>query len=105
MHILVTGCAGFIGLYLSFKLLKSNKKIKIIGIDNINSYYSKKLKIDRIKIVKKNPIFIFFKFNISNKKKLRDVLNNYRINYVIHLASQVGVRYSLPIKRSMWSLI
>ena len=44
MYILVTGCAGFIGYHVTLKLLKSNLKNKIIGIDNINSYYTKDLK-------------------------------------------------------------
>ena len=53
MYILITGCGGFIGFHLTLRLLKNNKKIRIIGIDNLNSYYSKKLKDERVKILKK----------------------------------------------------
>ena len=48
--VLVTGCAGFIGYHLALKLLKNN--YKVVGIDNINNYYSKKLKQDRINDLK-----------------------------------------------------
>ena len=65
---LITGAAGFIGFHLSLYLLK--KKIKVVGIDNINNYYDQKLKLDRIKILKKYKNFFFHKLNIENKKKL-----------------------------------
>ena len=59
MQILITGAAGFIGFNLS-KYLLDKSNIKIIGIDNLNNYYSKKLKKDRIKVISKNKkIFIF----------------------------------------------
>ena len=57
--ILVTGCAGFIGYHIALRLLRKN--YIVIGIDNINSYYSRKLKIDRINDIKK--------FCSSNKRK------------------------------------
>ena len=44
MKILITGCAGFIGFHLSNTILKKDKKIKIIGIDNLNNYYSSRYK-------------------------------------------------------------
>lgn len=94
MYILLTGCGGFIGFHLTLKLLKENKKIKIIGIDNLNSYYSKKLKDERIKILKKNSRFNFLKFDLINKKKLSNVFKKYNFKYVVHLAAQAGVRYS-----------
>ena len=52
MKVLITGCAGFIGFHLSEKLLK-NKNFKIVGVDNLNSYYSVKLKKLRLNILKK----------------------------------------------------
>jgi UDP-glucuronate 4-epimerase len=93
MHILVTGVAGFIGFHFTNQILKK-KKIKIIGIDNINSYYDVDLKIDRLKILKKNKNFKFFKIDIKNKKKLYSLLN-YKFDYILHLAAQAGVRYSI----------
>ena len=92
---LVTGCAGFIGYHLSEYILKNN--LNVIGVDNINSYYSKKIKKDRIKNLKKYPNFIFFKLDISNKIKLHSKLKVYRnkIDCIYHLAAQAGVRYSI----------
>ena len=56
--ILITGIAGFIGFSLAEKLLRK-KNIKMIGIDNLNSYYSKKLKLKRLRVLKKIKISIF----------------------------------------------
>ena len=53
--ILITGVAGFIGFSLAEKILK-NKNVKVVGIDNLNEYYSKKLKLERLKILKKKKI-------------------------------------------------
>ena len=50
MKILITGCAGFIGFHLSNTILRKDKKIKIIGIDNLNNYYSTKYKKKRLNI-------------------------------------------------------
>jgi UDP-glucuronate 4-epimerase len=62
--ILITGCAGFIGYHLSKELLKKN--IKIVGIDSLNEYYSKKLKLKRLNLLKKNSNFHFRKINLNN---------------------------------------
>ena len=67
MKILITGCAGFLGFHLSKKLLQ-NKKNSITGIDNLNDYYSVKLKNKRLNILKKNKNFHFKKIDIENKK-------------------------------------
>ena len=58
MKIMITGCAGFIGMHLSKKLLK---KHQVIGIDNLNNYYDIKLKKNRLKILRKIKIFFFSK--------------------------------------------
>ena len=94
MQILITGSAGFIGFNLARYLLK-NKKIKIIGFDNLNDYYSQSLKKDRIKVLKKFKNFSFYKIDLKNKKKLNLQLKNKNISVLIHLAAQAGVRYSL----------
>jgi UDP-glucuronate 4-epimerase len=91
--ILVTGCAGFIGFHLVNDLL--SKKHKVIGIDNINSYYEKNLKIDRINILKKFKNFIFIKKDLSNFEELKKSLKRLKFNFIIHLAAQPGVRFSL----------
>ena len=92
MKILITGVAGFIGFSLSKYLL--NKKHNVIGIDNLNSYYNQKLKIERINNLKcKN--FFFIKEDISNKENIFKKLKKYKFDIIIHLAAQPGVRYSL----------
>ena len=92
--ILVTGAAGFIGFHLIKKLIKNN--FLVIGIDNFNNYYNVKLKKDRIKVLKKtNSKFKFYKGDIRNINFLNKISYKYKFTYVIHLAAQAGVRYSL----------
>ena len=97
MKILVTGVCGFIGFNFANFLLKKN--YKIYGIDNINNYYSVKLKNDRLTILKKNKNFTFFKADIKNHKKLKNIFNKTKFDIVIHLAAQAGVRYSIKEPR------
>ena len=94
MRFLVTGCAGFIGFYVTKKLL-TNNSYKVIGIDNLNEYYDKNLKNHRLKILRKNKNFKFIKCDLTNRKKLEKIFNIYRFKSVINLAAQAGVRYSL----------
>ena len=95
MSILVTGSAGFIGYHLTKKLLNNN--FKVYGIDNLNSYYDVNLKKDRIRDLKNinKKKFFFYKIDIKNFKKLEKVFKKNRIKFVINLAAQAGVRYSL----------
>ena len=93
MKILITGCAGFIGYHLSKKLLKDN--YSLLGIDNFDPYYDIKLKKFRIKDLKKNKKFEFYKFDLNNKNKIKKIFENNKIKVVIHLAAQAGVRYSI----------
>ena len=94
MNILITGSAGFIGYHLSIKLL-SNRKNYIFGLDNLNNYYDAKLKKDRLKNLKKYKNFNFNKIDISDKKKISSFFKKNKIDVVINLAAQAGVRYSL----------
>ncbi len=94
MNILITGCAGFIGFHLSNKLLKK-KNNNVFGIDNLNNYYDVNLKKSRLKILKKNKNFIFFKKNIINSNFIEKIFSKYKFTYVIHLAAQAGVRHSI----------
>ncbi len=91
--ILITGCAGFIGFHLSRRLLE--KKVKIIGVDNIDKYYSTKLKQKRISILKKSKRFNFAKIDLGNFNKLKKFLLKKKIETIIHLAAQPGVRISI----------
>ena len=93
MSILITGSAGFIGYHLAKKVLKKN--IKVFGIDNINNYYDINLKKNRIKDLKKSKKFFFYKIDLSEYKKLNNLVKRNKIKYIIHLAAQAGVRYSI----------
>ena len=96
MNILITGAAGFIGFHLIEDLLK-NKGANIFGIDNINNYYDQKIKLNRLKYLKKldkNKKFKFLKIDITNKYNLNK-LKKYKIDYIVHLAAQAGVRHSI----------
>ena len=66
MAILITGSAGFIGYHLAKKILNNNKEV--IGIDNINNYYDINLKKNRIKDLKKNKKFFFYKIDLCQNK-------------------------------------
>ena len=90
--ILVTGSSGFIGYHVCDHFLKQN--IKVVGIDNHNDYYDVNLKNKRLNILKKNKNFKFNKINIADKIKLKKVFDKNRIDLVINLAAQAGVRYS-----------
>ena len=94
MKLLVTGAAGFIGFHLSRKLIL--KGHTVIGIDSINGYYGKKIKHDRLKILKmESKRFIFIKGDMSNLSFLNKVFKKYKFDQVINLAAQAGVRYSI----------
>ena len=92
MKILITGAAGFVGYHLCLHLLKSNNKI--FGIDNINDSYDTNLKKIRLKNLKEKKEFIFYKLNINNKNKIKKIVKENNIKYIINLAAQAGVRES-----------
>ncbi len=93
MKILVTGCAGFIGSGVSKKLLTRGDTV--YGIDNLNDYYDVNLKIARLKQMESHDSFIFNQFDIRNYEEITSLFKDYKIDRVIHLAAQAGVRYSL----------
>lgn len=94
MRILVTGAAGFIGAFLSKKLLETSSD-EIIGVDNLNDYYDVSLKEARLKELEKFGKFIFIKGDISDKKFLDNLFEKYKFDVVVNLAAQAGVRYSI----------
>lgn len=97
MKILVTGSAGFIGYHVTSRLIKSG--YQVIGIDNLNDYYDKKLKKARLnelkKIVRNKKNYKFFKIDICDKKKLDRLFKKHKFGRVLHFAAQAGVRFSL----------
>jgi len=95
MKILITGACGFIGFNLANKFLKNNKNILVFGIDNFDDYYSIQLKKKRLRILKNYRNFRFNRIDIFKKDLLKQYFKNKKFDYVIHLAAQAGVRYSL----------
>ena len=96
--ILITGVAGFIGFSLAKEIL-DNDFYEVIGIDNLNSYYSTKLKLKRLSLLKKKN-FKFYKLDISNKIQLAKLFKKNKIDIVFNLAAQAGVRYSYENPKS-----
>ncbi|MGG1312895.1 GDP-mannose 4,6-dehydratase [Cohnella laeviribosi] len=90
---LVTGAAGFIGYFLSIRLLEQG--FRVIGVDNLNDYYDINLKHTRLKQLEPYEKFTFIKGDISDKEMLMNVFEEYRPNVVVNLAAQAGVRYSI----------
>ncbi len=93
MNILITGSAGFIGFHLALNLL--NDQHTVIGVDNLNDYYDKKLKIDRLQILLNNKNFVFHEASIEDNTFLKKLFKESKIDYVINLAAYAGVRHSL----------
>ncbi|TRX70677.1 SDR family NAD(P)-dependent oxidoreductase [Carboxylicivirga sp. M1479] len=91
--VLITGAAGFIGFHLSHLL--SQSKMNVVGIDSLNSYYSTKLKSDRIAQLSNFENFRFIQMDICDKEALDKLFEQERFDYVVNLAAQAGVRYSI----------
>ncbi len=92
-RILVTGAAGFIGFHVSRYLL--DRGDTVIGIDNLNDYYSVQLKQDRLARIESHAEFTFERLDVADGEGVRSLFERYRPERVIHLAAQAGVRYSL----------
>ena len=102
MKIILTGCAGFIGYHLAKKYLDMN--FKVLGIDNLNSYYNIKLKKDRLKNLykhKNSKNFFFKKISIGNYNNLNKVFSKFKPSVVVNLAAQAGVRY---VKKNSYAM-
>ena len=93
--ILVTGSAGFIGFYLSKRLLEEIKGVKVIGFDSVNDYYDVSLKEWRLEQLSKYDNFTFIRGNLADKELVNKVFNDYKPSVVVNLAAQAGVRYSI----------
>ena len=91
--ILVTGAAGFIGMHTAKRLLERGDQV--IGIDNLNDYYSPQLKTDRLARLSGDPGFHFEKLSLENRTDMQRLFQEHQFDSVIHLAAQAGVRFSL----------
>jgi UDP-glucuronate 4-epimerase len=95
MKVLVTGVAGFIGFHLASQLLDSN--IEVYGIDNLNDYYNVQLKKDRLAQLHGKKGFLFELVDLSDRVAMMKLFALHSFEYVVNLAAQAGVRYSLEM--------
>lgn len=93
MNILVTGAAGFIGFHLSVFLLERGDTV--IGLDNLNSYYDVNLKLARLNKLKQYKQFHFEQCDLADQAGMQAVFEKNKLNRVVNLAAQAGVRYSI----------
>ena len=93
MKVLVTGVAGFIGFHTAKRLCSDGHQV--IGIDNLNSYYSVELKQARLAQLTECRDFRFQLLDVADKQALLDLFAEHAFNHVVHLAAQAGVRYSI----------
>jgi len=108
MKVLITGTAGFIGSHLALRLLKEG--FQVVGLDCINDYYDVNLKYDRLEqagilkseilegIITQSNKFEFYRFiklQLEDKQALDELFKKEKFDYVVNLAAQAGVRYSI----------
>ncbi|MFM8745017.1 MAG: NAD-dependent epimerase [Cytophagales bacterium] len=91
--VLVTGSAGFIGFHVSSKLLALG--YQVVGVDNLNEYYDVSLKKARTTLLERYASFDFRLIDISNREAVEHLFHEIEFDYVINLAAQAGVRYSI----------
>ncbi len=92
-EILLTGVAGFIGSHLAEKLLQQGNKV--IGIDNFDPFYDRRIKEKNMSAFKNHPNFSFYEISITDMNDLSGIFKAHRITHVVHLAAKAGVRPSI----------
>jgi UDP-glucuronate 4-epimerase len=90
--VLVTGAAGFIGFHVARKVLQS---FNVVGVDDLNTYYDQGLKKSRVDLLLTNSHFTFYHVDLADKSAFDDIFKKHKFKYIIHLAAQAGVRYSI----------
>ncbi len=93
MKVLVTGVAGFIGMFVAQRLLARGDHV--VGIDNLNDYYDPTLKADRLARLNGAADFAFHKLDLADREGMAALFSRERFDGVVHLGAQAGVRYSL----------
>ena len=92
--VLVTGAAGFIGAAVALRLLERGERV--VGLDNINTYYSPELKVARLqRLEDASGDWLFKQFDLENGAEIADLFAAHQPRAVVHLAAQAGVRYSI----------
>lgn len=91
--ILVTGTAGFIGYHLAQALLEQD--FEVVGVDNVNDYYSVQLKRDRLQQLETHDRFSIYEVDLADRAALKEIFRQHSFDRVIHLAAQAGVRFSI----------
>ncbi|MDX2230382.1 MAG: NAD-dependent epimerase [Leptolyngbyaceae cyanobacterium bins.349] len=100
MKVLVTGTAGFIGYHLAQRLLQDG--FQVYGIDNLSDYYSVSLKKARLELLQPIPNFTFQYLDLSDRSGMAQLFQAHQFDYVVNLAAQAGVRFSL---QNPWTYI
>ena len=98
MSVLVTGAGGFIGFHVARRFLDSG--YSVIGLDNLNTYYSPSLKRDRLAQIWDREGFYFHETDLVNESQLKRIFSQNSFSHVLHMAAQAGVRYSLSNPRA-----
>jgi UDP-glucuronate 4-epimerase len=93
MRFLVTGVAGFIGMFVAQRLLARGERV--VGIDNLNDYYDPALKADRLARLEGSAHFAFHKLDLADREGMAALFSRECFDGVVHLGAQAGVRYSL----------
>ena len=95
---LITGGAGFIGYFLSKRLLDAGAKV--IGFDNLNDYYEISLKEERLRILSNYKNYTFVKGDLADKDDVSHLFTSFCPDIVVNLGAQAGVRYSIDCPES-----
>ena len=91
--VLITGCAGFIGMHCAKRLLEQG--MSVVGIDNLNNYYDVALKHARLDELRPHANFRFVELDVADRQGMADLFTQVAPSKVLHLAAQAGVRYSI----------
>src|SRR4051812_23210630 len=93
MRVLVTGAAGFIGSHVTLRLLARGDEV--VGVDDLNDYYDPALKLARLSRLIDDARYTDVRANIAERDLMANVFATQRVDRVVHLAAQAGVRYSI----------
>lgn len=96
--VLITGAGGFIGFWLSKRLLELG--MRVVGIDNLNDYYDPQIKKGRLRLLEKNSAFTFVEGDIARQEEVEKLFLEFSPDFVVNLAAQAGVRYSIQNPRA-----